>query len=946
MTRLTNYYVLWLRSFLWLILVLLTTTYSWAAAVTMQIDTSPLPATINEELTYNIELTTTKAADNVILSYILPPSFTFISAAASQGQCQATTVIECQLGQLTDIAVVTIKVKPTLVGSINNDFSLTGLENNNQVVIEKQSVNVTVNAIVPATTTEPPPKLAMTIATSPTPALIYEDLTYSIKVFPIPVSAMLNNVVLTYGLPSNFKLQSAQASQGDCQSQAVIECHLGVINQAATITLVVRPTVVGNFDNQFNVRGVDSNNQVIETTETVEVMVNRPAPVQISFSEAVYTADEAQPLVTITVNRTGDSDRAITVSYTTRDGSAIAGRDYQPAQGQLQWAVGDVTPKEFTITLINDLEKEDDENLTILLTDPQQAIIEQGKAELIIQDHKITGEVGFNPTTYTINEVDQTIAIKVVRAVGSDGNLSVNYLTQDGTAIAGQDYETTAGTLTWQNGESGDKEIVVKILNDTQPEWAQTFQMVLTQPTNQGSIIPTQAVATITIQDDPTQYDAAQILNSVAQNPTQQAIAQNLGVVCQSGQISPDLQTRCQEMIINARLNPSGVAYALQQIAPEEFAAQGRLATEAAARQVRNIYTRLMALQSGAIETISLKDLQLNVNGQNVPLPTTDDSKYRLEGKPLASQGREQPMSSGTAHALEMNQFGVFVNGQIGFGDKNTTANETGFDFNNFGLTGGADYRLTDKMILGAALGYSLAKADLYENSGSIEVTGLNLSLYGSFYQPKKFYLDILYSYGMTAYDNSRSINYILEHNAPINQTAHSDPDGEQQILSLSGGYHLHFSKLSITPTLRLDQIDTSISGFTESIADPQAPGAGLALAINEQSLKSFTLAVGTQFALELKLSSGLTLIPQVNLEWVTESKTGPRWIKGRFVDYTGEDSFAIPTDEADSNYANLGLGLAIQFNNKLSAFVNYETLLGLRDMSSSSLMGGIRMEF
>ena len=946
MTRLTNYYALQLNSFRWLVLLLITTTYSWAAAVTMQIDTSPLPATLNEELTYNIELTTTEAVDNAILSYILPPSFTFISAAASQGQCQATAVIECQLGQLADIAVVTIRVKPTLVGSINNDFSLTGLENNNQVVIEKQSVNVTVNAIIPTTTTEPPPKLAMTIATSPTPALIYEDLTYSIKVFPIPVSSTLNNVVLTYGLPSNFNLRSAQASQGDCQFQSVVECHLGVINQSVTITLVVMPIVVGNFNNQFNVRGVDSNNQVIETTEAVEIMVNQPAPVQVSFSEVVYTADEAQPSVTITVNRTGDSDRAIAVSYITRDGSAIAGRDYQPAQGRLQWAVGDVTPKEFTITLINDLEKEDDENLTILLTDPQQALIEQGKAELIIQDHKTTGEVGFNPTTYTINESSQTIALKVVRAVGSDGNLSVNYLTQDGTAIAGQDYETTAGTLTWQNGDSSEKEIIVRILNDTQPEWAQAFQVVLTQPTNQGSIIPTQAVATITIQDDSTQYDVTQLLNSVAQNPTQQAIAQNLGVVCQSGQISPDLQTRCQEMIINARSNPSGVAYALQQIAPEEFAAQGRLATEAAARQARNIYTRLMALRSGAIETISLKDLQLNVDGQNVPLPTPDDAGYRLEGKPLASQGREQPMYSGTAHALEMNKLGVFVNGQIGFGDKNTTANETGFDFNNLGLTGGADYRLTDKMIFGAALGYSLAKADLYENSGSIEVTGLNLSLYGSFYQPKQFYFDILYSYGMTAYDNSRSISYTLEPNAPINQTAHSDPDGEQQILSLSGGYHFHFGKLSVTPTLRLDQINTSISSFAENIADPQAPGAGLALAINDQTIKSLTLAFGTQLALELKSSSGITFIPQVNLEWVTESKTGSRWIQGRFADYSGEDSFAIPTDEADSNYANLGLGLAVQFNDKLAAFVNYETLLGLRDMSSSSLMGGIRMEF
>lgn len=936
---------LW-KSILWLMLLLIKAADIWAAEIVMEIDTLPLPATINEELTYNIKLTTAEPVENTVLNYVLPPSFTFISAATSQGHCQAAEVVACQLGQLADIAVVTIKVKPTVVGSINNDFSVEGLENNNQIVIEKQLVNVTVNAQAPTTANEPPPKLAMTIVTSPTPALIHENVTYSIKVFPIPVSAAISNVVLTYGLPPHFNFQFAQVTQGNCQFQGVVECQLGVMTQAITITLVVIPTTVGNSNNQFNVRGVDSNNQVIETTEAIEVMVNRPAPVQVSFSEAVYLVDEAQSQVTITVNRTGDSDRAIAVGYTTQDGSAIAGRDYQPVQGRLQWAIGDVTPKEFNLPLINDLEKEGDESLTILLINPEQAIIEQGKAELIIQDHKITGEVGFNPTAYTIGEANHTVILKVVRITGSDGNLSVNYLTQDGTALANQDYETTAGTLTWQDGESGEKEIVVKILNDTQPEWEKTFQVILTQPTNQGSIIQTQATAMITIQDDQTQYNTSQILNAVAQNPTQQAIAQNLGTVCQSGQISLDLQARCREMIINARSNPSGVAYALQQIAPEEFAAQGRLATEAAARQVRNIYTRLMALRSGAIETISLTDLQLSIDGQNVPLPSTQDSEYRLEGKPLASQGREQKMSSGTAHALAMNQFGLFVNGQISFGDKNTTDNETGFDFNSIGLTGGADYRLTDRMIFGTALGYSLSKADLYENSGSIEVTGLNLSFYGSFYQPKKFYLDILYSYGITAYDNSRSIVYTLEHDTPVNQTAHSDPDGEQQILSISGGYHWHFGNLSITPTLRLDQIDTGISSFTESITDPQAPGAGLALTINDQTIKSFTLAFGAQFALELKASSGITFIPQINLEWITESKTGPRWIKGRFVDYAGEDSFAIPTDEADSSYANLGLGLAAQFDEKLSAFVNYETLFGLRDMSSSSLMGGIRIEF
>jgi outer membrane autotransporter protein len=925
---------------------LLTTMALRVAAVTLAIDTSPLPATLHEELTYNIKLTTTEPIENTTLNYLLPPGLTLLTAAASQGHCQTTAVVTCQLGQLTNLAVITIRVQPTLVGNINNEFSVTGLDHNQQVVLAQQTVAVTVNALAPTTTDQPPAQLAMTVATSPATALLHEDLTYQLQIFPIPVAAAINQVVFTYGLPPNFNLRSSQASQGNCQFQGVLECHLGVLNQAATITIVVMPTATGNSNHQFHVRGLDSNSQVIATTETVDILVNRPAPVQVSLSETVYTATETQASVTITVNRSGDSDRAISVGYRTQDGSALAGHDYQPTQGRLQWSVGDITPKEFTITLIQDLDKEPDETLTILLTEPEQAVIAQGQAELIIQDPNITGEVGFHPTTYTINEASQTVTLTVIRAAGADGNLAVNYFTQDGTALAGQDYETTAGTLTWQPGESSEQEIVVTIINDAQPEWEQTFQVILTQPTNQGTIIATQATATITIEDDTTQYSAEQILMAVAQNPTQQALAQHLGHVCQSGQTSADLSTRCREMLIHAGSNPSEVAKALQQIAPEEFAAQGRLATTAAARQVRNIYTRLMALRSGAIETIDFRDLQFHLDGQKIPLPTTEDSQYRLEGKPLASQGREQPLSSGTAHALQMNQFGIFVNGHVGWGDRNTTANETGFEFDSIGLTGGADYRWTDQLIVGAALGYSLATADLNNNSGSIEVDGLNLSLYGSFYQPKKFYLDMLYSYGMNAYDNRRSIIYTLEPDMPINQAAHSEPEGEQQIISFSAGYHWYWGQLGITPTFRLDQISTSIDSFTESMADPEAPGAGLAVTLDDQTIKSLTLAMGTQLAVEWSSRSGITWIPQVNLEWVTESKTGVRWLRGRLVDYVGEDRFALATDEVDGSYMNLGLGLAVQWRDRWSAFVNYETLWGVPEMSSSSLMGGIRMEF
>ena len=47
------------------------------------------------------------------------------------------------------------------------------------------------------------------------------------------------------------------------------------------------------------------------------------------------------------------------------------------------------------------------------------------------------------------------IYITVVRANGSDGAVSVNYRTVNGTAIAGEDFNAASGTLSWADGETG-----------------------------------------------------------------------------------------------------------------------------------------------------------------------------------------------------------------------------------------------------------------------------------------------------------------------------------------------------------------------------------------------------------------------------------------------------------------------------------------------------------
>jgi len=120
----------------------------------------------------------------------------------------------------------------------------------------------------------------------------------------------------------------------------------------------------------------------------------------------------------------------------------------------------------------------------------------------------------------------------------------------------------------------------------------------LSNPSNRATL--KLATATVTIVDSITSEAAVAALSAVARNPTQQALAQALGRLCQPGRANQDLLERCTELVVNAGPRPEAVANALQQLAPEEYAAQGRLTLEGAARQVRNINSRLMALRSGA----------------------------------------------------------------------------------------------------------------------------------------------------------------------------------------------------------------------------------------------------------------------------------------------------------------------------------------------------------
>jgi outer membrane autotransporter protein len=537
----------------------------------------------------------------------------------------------------------------------------------------------------------------------------------------------------------------------------------------------------------------------------------------------------------------------------------------------------------------------------------------QNTQTVTVRDQKV-GQLQFTTSSFNVNESDGKVTLTVERVGSSEGEFSANYATRDDTAIAGKDYEAATGTLTWRDGESGPKYFLITIKNDEEFEEDETFYVEIKD--SAGNLL---ATTKLTIKND---KSAEEILRRIGKNPTQREIGRVLGRICQIGEPTPELRLRCEELIDNADENPNEVANALQQIAPEEFMAQGDIALQSAATQFKNVNARMDVLRTGITNFgFNLSGLNLNINGQRLPIQLDATTKNVGAG---------------------FSRLGAFVNGEISFEDKDTTDRESGFELSTLGLTAGIDYRFTNNLVAGIALGYSNSETDLNADGGNIDSDSYSLTLYGTFYQSNEFYIDGSYSYGRNSYDSERNIIYQVV--TPINQTAISSNDSNQHVLGLGAGYNFNRQALTFTPNARLDYVKTDIDGFSEEFNNKDA-GASLGMEIDSQKLQSLTLTLGVQADYVISQSWGI-LIPHANLDYVHEFKDDVRQLTGRFLQDNSRESFSFSSDAPDRDYFNLGLGISAQFSQGRAAFIRYEGTLGLRDVDRHAIMAGVRLEF
>ncbi len=89
------------------------------------------------------------------------------------------------------------------------------------------------------------------------------------------------------------------------------------------------------------------------------------------------------------------------------------------------------------------------------------------------------GDIGLTAATYTVAEAAGSVTITATRSGGTTGALQVQYVTVNSSAVAGQDYTATSGTLSWASGDNADKSFTVPVAN-TKTTGTKAFYIRLT----------------------------------------------------------------------------------------------------------------------------------------------------------------------------------------------------------------------------------------------------------------------------------------------------------------------------------------------------------------------------------------------------------------------------------------------------------------------------------
>ena len=311
--------------------------------------------------------------------------------------------------------------------------------------------------------------------------------TVQIPIFGLP---QLGEETITYWTSDGTENGSVQdfTGIGGIDYLQIPPTNLTINAQTLTTTLTVEilGDVLDERNKLFFLNWSSTNQSFLVSTQlVVNIIDDDPLPL-VSINDVQVPESGGEALFTLSMS--AQSLRAVTVFFSTENGTAIGDEDFI-----VEAATNFVTiPKGFfsktvRVPIQDDAFDEPNETFFVNLGQTVNVGIAKGRGQATILDDDEPPILSVREETPARDQADPTqntdAVFSVALSIPSGFPISVDYTTIDDTALAGFDYEATAGTLVFNPGDTN-REVVVHTLDDLLSEAPEVFFLRLSKPTN------------------------------------------------------------------------------------------------------------------------------------------------------------------------------------------------------------------------------------------------------------------------------------------------------------------------------------------------------------------------------------------------------------------------------------------------------------------------------
>lgn len=236
-------------------------------------------------------------------------------------------------------------------------------------------------------------------------------------------------------------------------------------------------------------------------TGTVTITNDDPVPPAVAATlngPTVADGDSGTSPAAVTVTLASARSVPSTIHYTTEDGTAKAGSDFQAVTDAVVTVPAGHTQADLPVLVKGDTIVEGSESFTVKVTSYEGVTFANPTATVTISDDDTAVLSVVGPRKYEGASGNATANVKIAIAAPAAVDQHFPYQTVGGTAVAGSDYVAKSGTLTIPAGATT-AYVPVSLIGDTRIERDETFYLKLGAAT---TTLSTEGQATVTIAND------------------------------------------------------------------------------------------------------------------------------------------------------------------------------------------------------------------------------------------------------------------------------------------------------------------------------------------------------------------------------------------------------------------------------------------------------------